>query len=178
MKVICSALAFLLVLAVGSNTAFAERLPPDPLTLEISIIPEQPAVLTPSQILVSVIPRTSGTPPPDGSLSIEIRPVSQKIRQIGSEWYRNVEPYEPGHYRVIHNYRIEGDYELVPRIESAGNTIIGTSRRVTVQMQGAVGFWSETWIKSVLFIILVIGLLFIAGRFAAQSDTKNLRKPS
>jgi len=163
MKFLCHIPAVLFIFA-GVAPA-AEPMPP--VKVEISTVPAQPAVLNSCQILVSAF-GAGDNEAMTGKLSVEIRPVSQKIRQLGSEWYRNVRPFEPGRMRILHNFRIAGDYELTARLETSGGTY-ETTRRINVVDNGEVGFWSETGVKSALFVLMMIGLFLLAGRFAVGS---------
>ncbi len=143
-----------------------------PVNLELTTVPEQPAVLNPCQILLSAF-RTDNGEAVTGTISVEIRPVSPKIRQMDPEWYRNVETFEPGRTRILHNFRIAGEYELAGYIRTPTGEDYKVSRRVQVVDNGAVGFWSETAVKSGLFVILTVGLFLLAGKFAARRKSSS-----
>ena len=145
---------------------------PPPVKLELATVPEQPAVLNPCQILISAF-RTGNGEAVTGVISVEIRPVSPKIRQMDPEWYRNVETFEPGRARILHNFRIAGEYELVGHVRTPAGEDYEVSRRAKVVDNGAVGFWSETAVKSGLFLVMTIGLFLLAGKFASRRKSSS-----
>ncbi len=162
-------------LAIALMVLLPGAAPAGAAALELTVSPQQPSVFSPARIRLR-IGDSAPARNPLGAVSFEIRPVDPKIRSLGSERIDNADWIAPDTAQAIHNWRISGAYEVVATLTGPDGSALTTSLPVNAVESSQLGFWSETWLKAVLFVALSVLVLLLTRR-ASSPPSLNSQTP-
>lgn len=148
-------------------TAFTARAAAPAISL--SVIPEQPAIFAPVQLILEATGSTARAPG-EGQFHVEIRPDDPALRTLPAEKHPVTERLSNGKFRLIHNFRIAGTYQITAHFNGTDGQSATLSQTVQVQEQAGIGFWSETILKSILFVLAVLVLIIAIRRMTRHDD--------
>jgi len=163
-------------MAVAFTVLLPGAAPADTKAVELTVSPRHPSLFSPAQIRLRVKPSVSGQTP-SGTVSFEIRPTDPKLRSLGSERIDSADWITPDTAQTIHNWRIAGAYEVVATLASPDGSSSTATVPVTVVEGGQLGFWSETWLKSLLFVVLSLIVLLFSQRTSGKPSSWHSQTP-